>query len=102
MPYVQLYRPFPVPHTPAPKLHHAGYRATPDRVAPLCSDGCGPYGRMVWCAVGRTLPLPLCGDCAAAWIRRRTASGHERPLAPTEPGSDAIGIVADLGTDDAT
>lgn len=61
---VQLFRPFPRPNTPVwAKLHLPGYRVTPDRAAPLCSRGNGPYGRIVWVRADRHEPATLCEEC---------------------------------------
>lgn len=62
--HVQLFRPVPgIGLVPAPMLHRPGYQATPEKVAPLCSEGGGPYGRLVWIWTGRPPPHRLCPKC---------------------------------------
>lgn len=65
---VQLWKNISGALVPAPMLHRPGYRATPERTAPVC-DGKpdrvpGPrYGHPVWIRIDRKPPVKLCPEC---------------------------------------
>jgi hypothetical protein len=72
--YVQLRRPLPNGTWQwCPQLHEPGYGATPERVAPLCSESDGPYGRVVYARNDRPLPLKLCAKCTELKAKRHAA-----------------------------
>lgn len=74
---VQLFRPVPgIGRVPAPMLHRPGHQATPEKVAPLCSEGGGPYGRLVWIWADRKPPLKACPVCDRASRLTPSPSPH--------------------------